>query len=98
MIRRTIYVFRPIATGKWLSEVTAPSARIAGRNPSDGRFPMTEQQMTPLRRRMIDDMARRNMSPLTQQAYVRAVKNFGLFFRRSPDKLNFEDVRTYQLH
>ena len=59
---------------------------------------MTEQQMTPLRRRMIDDMALRNMSPLTQQAYVRAVKNFSLFFRRSPDKLNFEDVRTYQLH
>lgn len=36
---------------------------------------MTEQ-MTPLRRRMIDDMALRNMSPMTQQAYVRAVKNF----------------------
>jgi len=47
---------------------------------------------------MIDDMALRNMSPLTQQAYVRAVKNFSLFFRRSPDKLTFEDVRTYQLH
>lgn len=58
---------------------------------------MTEQ-MTPLRRRMIDDMALRNMSPLTQGAYVRAVKNFSLFFRRSPDKLTFEDVRTYQLH
>ncbi len=58
---------------------------------------MTEQ-MTPLRRRMIDDMALRNMSPLTQQAYVRAVKNFSLFFRRSPDTLTFEDVRTYQLH
>jgi hypothetical protein len=54
---------------------------------------MTEQ-MTPLRRRMIDDMALRNMGPLTQQAYVRAVKNFSLFFRRSPDKLTFEDVRT----
>ncbi len=58
---------------------------------------MTEQ-MTPLRRRMIDDMALRNMAPLTQQAYVRAVKNFSLFFRRSPDKLNFEDVRKYQLY
>lgn len=58
---------------------------------------MTEQ-MTPMRRRMIDDMALRNMSPLTQQAYVRAVKNFSLFFRRSPAKLTFEDVRTYQLH
>ena len=36
---------------------------------------MTEQ-MTPLRRRMIDDMAIRHMLPLTQGAYVRAVKNF----------------------
>ena len=55
------------------------------------------EHMTPLRRRMLDDMALRNMAPLTQQAYVRAVKNFSLFFRRSPDKLTFEDVRTYQL-
>jgi integrase/recombinase XerD len=58
---------------------------------------MTEQ-MTPLRRRMIDDMAIRNMAPGTRTAYVRAVKNFSLFFRRSPDKLTFEDARTYQLH
>ena len=41
-------------------------------------------QVTPLRQRMIDDMAIRNMSPLTQKAYVRAVKNFSLYFRRSP--------------
>jgi hypothetical protein len=32
-------------------------------------------QVTPLRQR-IDDMAVRNMSPLTQKAYVRAFKNF----------------------
>jgi site-specific recombinase XerC len=38
------------------------------------------------------------MSPLTQKAYVRAVKNFSLHFRRSPDLLTFEDVRAYQLH
>jgi site-specific recombinase XerD len=55
-------------------------------------------QVTPLRQRMIDDMAIRNMSPLTQKAYIRAVKNFSLHFRRSPDKLTFEDVRAYQLH
>jgi site-specific recombinase XerD len=58
---------------------------------------MTEQ-MTPLRRRMIDDMAIRNMAPGTRTAYIRAVKNFSLFFRRSPDKLTFDNVRTYQLH
>jgi hypothetical protein len=58
---------------------------------------MTEQ-VSPLRQRMIDDMKIRNMSPNSQRAYIRAVKNFGKHFRKSPDKLTFEDVRTYQLH
>jgi hypothetical protein len=31
--------------------------------------------MTPLRQRMIEDMTIRNMSPLSQAAYVRAVAN-----------------------
>jgi site-specific recombinase XerD len=55
-------------------------------------------QVTPLRQRMIGDMTIRNMSPLTKKSYVRAVKNFSKFFRQSPDKLTFEDVRIYQLH
>jgi integrase/recombinase XerD len=58
---------------------------------------MTEQ-ITPLRRRMIEDMSLRNMSPATQRVYINTVKNFSAFFGRSPDKLTFEDVRTYQLH
>jgi site-specific recombinase XerD len=53
---------------------------------------------TPLRERMIGDMKVRNMSPLTQRAYVRSVKNFSAFFGRSPDTLTFEDVRAYRLH
>ena len=56
------------------------------------------EPISPLRQRMIDDMAIRNMSPNTQKAYIRAVKNFSLHFRKSPDRLTFEDVRTYQLH
>src|SRR3954471_20885215 len=66
-------------------------------NPTDRSSAMSVQ-VTPLQQRMIDDMAIRNMSPLTQKAYVRAVKNFSLYFRRSPDRLTFEDVRAYQLH
>ena len=58
---------------------------------------MTEQ-MTPLRRRMIEDMTIRNMSPSTQKIYVRAVANFSIYHRCSPDKLSSEDVRDYQLH
>jgi hypothetical protein len=63
----------------------------------DRSLPMNEQ-VSPLRQRMIDDMTIRNMSPLTQDAYIRAVRRFSLFFRRSPDKLTFEHVREYQLH
>jgi integrase/recombinase XerD len=53
------------------------------------------QQISALRQRMIDDMTIRNMSPLTQKAYVRAVKNFSKHFGKSPDKLTFEHVREY---
>ena len=55
-------------------------------------------QVSPLRQRMIEDMTIRNMTPGPQKAYIRAVKNFSLFFERSPDKLTFDDVRKYHLH
>jgi integrase/recombinase XerD len=55
-------------------------------------------QISPLRQRMLDDMAIRNMAAGTQTIYIRSVKNFSLFFQRSPDKLTFDDVRKYQLH
>lgn len=53
---------------------------------------------SPLRRRMLEDMTVRNLSPATQQSYVYAVAKFSRFFGRSPDKLTLEDVRTYQVH
>jgi integrase/recombinase XerD len=56
------------------------------------------QRVSPLRQSMIDDMTIRNMSLNTQNAYIRAVKNFSLHFMKSPDKLTFENVREYQLH
>jgi integrase/recombinase XerD len=55
-------------------------------------------QMTPLRRRMIDDMTVRNLSPATQQSYVYAVAKFSRFFGCPPDRLGIEEVRAYQLH
>ena len=57
---------------------------------------MTE--ISPLRRRMIEDMTVRNLSPSTQQSYIYAVAKFSRHFGRSPDRLGVEDVRTYQLH
>jgi hypothetical protein len=58
--------------------------------------PMAE--MSPLRRRMIEDMTVRNLSPATQRSYVHAVAKFGRFLGRSPDKLDLEDVRAFQVH
>jgi integrase/recombinase XerD len=54
--------------------------------------------MSPLRRRMIEDMTIRNLSPATQQSYIHAVAKFSRYFGRSPDRLGLEDVRAYQVH
>jgi integrase/recombinase XerD len=53
---------------------------------------------SPLRRRMIEDMTIRNLSPATQQSYVHAVSKFSRYFGRSPDRLGLEDGRAYQVH
>ena len=55
-------------------------------------------EMSPLRRRMIEDMTVRNLSPATQRSYVHAVAKFSRFFGRSPDRLGLEDVRAFQVH
>jgi len=54
--------------------------------------------MTPLRRRMIDDMTLRNFTKATIKAYVRAVARFARYFRCPPDRLGREHVRAYLLH
>lgn len=54
--------------------------------------------MTPLRRRMIEDMTLRNFTPRTIQAYVRCVACFARHFRRSPDRLGPEHVRVFLLY
>jgi site-specific recombinase XerD len=59
---------------------------------------MTEEAMSPLRRRMIEDMTIRNLAPKTQQGYIRTIKDLAVFLGRSPDTASFEDVRRYQLH
>jgi integrase/recombinase XerD len=56
------------------------------------------QRISPLRQRMIDDMALRNMSPNTRKIYTYAVANFSAFHGRFPDKLGLQDVRDYHLH
>ena len=55
-------------------------------------------EMSPLRRRMVEDMTIRNLSPATQQSYIHAVSKFSRYFGHSPDRLGLEEVRAYQVH
>jgi Phage integrase, N-terminal SAM-like domain len=47
---------------------------------------MTDEAISPLRRRMIEDMTIRNFTPKTQHDYIRAVKTFAAFLGQSPDR------------
>ncbi|WP_201840748.1 tyrosine-type recombinase/integrase [Microvirga zambiensis] len=55
-------------------------------------------EMSPLRRRMIEDMTVRNLSPATQRSYIHEVAKFSRYFGRSPARLGLEDVRAFQVH
>jgi site-specific recombinase XerD len=54
--------------------------------------------MTYLRQRMLEDMRIRNFTPATQNQYVISVAAYAKYFGKSPDKLQPEDIRTYQLY
>ncbi len=59
---------------------------------------MTDRTISPLRRRMTEDMTVRGFTASTQRGYIRAVRDFTAFFGRSPDQAGAEDLRRYQLH
>jgi len=54
--------------------------------------------MTALRQRFIDDLQLQGMSPRTQQAYVRAVRQFAEHYGKSPDQITEEELRQYFLY
>ena len=59
---------------------------------------MTNRSISPLRRRMIEDMRIRGFTAATQGGYIRAVRDFTAFLGRAPDEAGAEDLRRYQLH
>ena len=59
---------------------------------------MTEEKMSPLRRRMIEDMRIREMSDKRQKSHIRAIKDSAAFLGHSPDTATQEELRAYQLH
>jgi site-specific recombinase XerD len=58
----------------------------------------TTPPVSPLRRRMIEDMRMRKLQTKTQQAYIRAVLKLYAYLKRSPDTATAEDLRNFQLH
>lgn len=59
---------------------------------------MNGESISPLRRRMIEDMTVRKFVEKTQKDYIRHVKGLTSFLGRSPDTATAEDLRRYQLH
>ncbi len=58
----------------------------------------TIPKVSPLRRRMFEDMRLRKLGDKTQLAYFRVVLHFTGWLGRSPDTATVEDLSCYQLH
>ena len=54
--------------------------------------------MTPLRQRMLEDMAIRNLADNTQSSYLQQISAYARYFHQAPEDLGPEEIRTYQLH
>ena len=55
------------------------------------------QPISPLRRRMIEDMSVRGFKEDTRREYVPQVRAFAAFIGRSPDTATAEELRLFQL-
>ena len=53
--------------------------------------------VSPLRQRMIDDMAARKLNPHTQRSHISSCKRFAAWLKRSPDTAKPDEVRRFQL-
>jgi len=54
--------------------------------------------VTHLRKMMLEELARRNYSAGTTRRYLRFVERFAQHFHKSPDKLDPDDLRSYQAY
>src|ERR1700687_1771223 len=54
--------------------------------------------VSPLRQRMIEDMAARKLNPHTQRGHISSCKRFAAWLKRSPDTATPDEVRRFQLH
>ena len=56
------------------------------------------QPVSPLRQRMLEDMAMRGLHQETQRNYLRSVRSFAAFLKRPPDTATADDIRRFQVH
>ena len=54
--------------------------------------------MTHLRKTMLEELQRRNLSKITTRIYLHSVEEFAQYFKTPPDQLGLEHVRQYQAH
>jgi site-specific recombinase XerD len=54
--------------------------------------------VSPLRQRMIEDMAARKLNPHTQRSHIYSCKRFAGWLKRSPDTATPDEVRRFQLY
>jgi integrase/recombinase XerD len=54
--------------------------------------------MTPLRKRMLEELQLRNYAAFTIERYLDAVRSFAKYFNKSPDQMGPEEIRDYLLH
>jgi integrase/recombinase XerD len=59
---------------------------------------MSEKPISPLRRRMLEDMDVRRLGEKTKSNYIYHVANFTTFLGSSPDTATAEEVRRFQVH
>ena len=61
-------------------------------------MPTNNSIISPLRQRMIEDMAARKLGPHSQRSHIYSCKRFAAFLKRSPDTATADDIRRFQLH
>ena len=54
--------------------------------------------VSPLRQRMIEDMAARKLNPHTQRSHIYSCRRFAAWLKRSPDTATADEVRRFQLY
>jgi len=58
---------------------------------------MSNDAISPLRQRMIEDMSARKLNPHTQRSHIASCKRFAAYLKRPPDTATADEIRLFQL-